>query len=88
MRPSLEPCHRDGNPGRSPDTLAPPLHRRPVLREAGAAIEALRQIQPKVFAVAVTGLPSEIIRAYALAKGLDRFVFKPYRATDVIAMIP
>lgn len=51
-------------------------------------IQVLRRIQPWVFAVAVTGMISEAVRRYALGEGFDQFILKPYRATEVIAMLP
>ena len=51
-------------------------------------IKALRRLQPTAFAIAVTGMISEDIRIYALGEGFDRFVFKPYRASELIEMLP
>jgi len=51
-------------------------------------IKIIRRVQPWIFAIAVTGVVSENVRLYALGEGFDRFVFKPYRARDVISMLP
>jgi DNA-binding response OmpR family regulator len=51
-------------------------------------IKALRRLQPTVFVIAVTGMISENVRLHALGEGFDRFVFKPYRASELMEMLP
>jgi DNA-binding response OmpR family regulator len=50
-------------------------------------IAAVRTLGAKIFCVAVTGLPTVQIREDAMVAGFDAFLFKPFKPSELVALL-
>ena len=50
-------------------------------------IAAVRASGAKAFCVAVTGLPASDIRDKAMEAGFDTFLYKPFKPSELVALL-